>query len=120
MIRDVTARRVTYADAAASLRGRHAADRRGDRPRRGAALYDGGSAARTSPRTKRARATTRMNGLRDMNSLTIYRPAPGKGAIIAFEMKGAHAHDVATVIDRQGVAVRAGTHCASRSSPAMA
>ena len=27
-------------------------------------------------------------------------------------MKGAHAHDVATVIDRSGVAVRAGTHCA--------
>ena len=27
-------------------------------------------------------------------------------------MKGAHAHDIATVIDRQGVAVRAGTHCA--------
>ena len=38
--------------------------------------------------------------------------APGKGAIISFELKGAHAHDVATVIDRQGVAVRAGTHCA--------
>ena len=41
-----------------------------------------------------------------------HRHAPGKGAIVAFEMKGAHAHDVATVIDRQGVAVRAGTHCA--------
>ena len=31
--------------------------------------------------------------------------------MISFELKGAHAHDVATVIDRQGVAVRAGTHC---------
>jgi cysteine desulfurase / selenocysteine lyase len=31
---------------------------------------------------------------------------------VSFEMKGAHAHDVATVIDRSGVAVRAGTHCA--------
>ena len=30
---------------------------------------------------------------------------------VSFEMKGAHPHDVATVIDRQGVAVRAGTHC---------
>jgi len=30
---------------------------------------------------------------------------------VAFEMKGAHPHDVATVIDRAGVAVRAGTHC---------
>jgi cysteine desulfurase/selenocysteine lyase len=50
--------------------------------------------------------------LREMNSLRIIGEAKGKGAIIAFEMKGAHAHDVATVIDRQGVAVRAGTHCA--------
>ncbi|HEY8564929.1 MAG TPA: cysteine desulfurase [Beijerinckiaceae bacterium] len=47
-----------------------------------------------------------------MNSLRIIGRAKGKGGIIAFEMKGAHAHDVATVIDRQGVAVRAGTHCA--------
>jgi cysteine desulfurase/selenocysteine lyase len=47
-----------------------------------------------------------------MNSIRIIGQAEGKGAILAFEMKGAHAHDVATVIDRQGVAVRAGTHCA--------
>ncbi|MBF9232484.1 cysteine desulfurase [Microvirga alba] len=47
-----------------------------------------------------------------MNSLRIFGRAKGKGAIIAFEMKNAHAHDVATIIDRQGVAVRAGTHCA--------
>jgi len=50
--------------------------------------------------------------LRAMNAIRIIGQAHGKGAIIAFEMKGAHAHDVATVIDRQGVAVRAGTHCA--------
>ena len=47
-----------------------------------------------------------------MNSLRIYGNAKGKGGIIAFDMKGAHAHDVATIIDRSGVAVRAGTHCA--------
>ena len=47
-----------------------------------------------------------------MNSLRIFGTAPGKGAIVSFEMKNAHAHDVATVIDRSGVAVRAGTHCA--------
>jgi cysteine desulfurase/selenocysteine lyase len=50
--------------------------------------------------------------LKRMNSVRIIGEAEGKGAIIAFEMKGAHAHDVATVIDRHGVAVRAGTHCA--------
>lgn len=47
-----------------------------------------------------------------MNSIRIFGRAKGKGAILAFEMAGAHAHDVATIIDRQGVAVRAGTHCA--------
>jgi cysteine desulfurase/selenocysteine lyase len=46
-----------------------------------------------------------------MNSIRIFGTARNKGAIVSFEMKGAHAHDVATVIDRAGVAVRAGTHC---------
>jgi cysteine desulfurase / selenocysteine lyase len=47
-----------------------------------------------------------------INSLRIFGEAPGKGPIVSFNMQGAHAHDVATVIDRSGVAVRAGTHCA--------
>ncbi len=47
----------------------------------------------------------------DMNFIRIFGSTPTKGAIIAFEMIGAHAHDVATLIDRSGVAVRAGTHC---------
>jgi cysteine desulfurase/selenocysteine lyase len=47
-----------------------------------------------------------------MNSLRIFGRAKGKGAIVAFEMNNAHAHDVATILDRAGVAVRAGTHCA--------
>jgi cysteine desulfurase / selenocysteine lyase len=46
-----------------------------------------------------------------INSLRIYGQAKHKGPIISFVMNGAHAHDIATVIDRQGVAVRAGTHC---------
>ena len=50
--------------------------------------------------------------LRTINSLRIFGDAPGKGAIISFELQGIHAHDVSMVIDRQGVAVRAGTHCA--------
>jgi cysteine desulfurase/selenocysteine lyase len=47
-----------------------------------------------------------------INSLRIFGDAPGKGAIVSFELQGIHAHDVSMVIDRQGVAVRAGTHCA--------
>jgi cysteine desulfurase/selenocysteine lyase len=50
--------------------------------------------------------------LGQMNSIRIFGQTAQKGAIVSFEMKGAHAHDVATVIDRAGVAVRAGTHCA--------
>ncbi|KAA3516266.1 SufS family cysteine desulfurase [Agrobacterium vitis] len=47
-----------------------------------------------------------------INSLRIFGNAPGKGAIFSFELKGIHAHDVSMLIDRRGVAVRAGTHCA--------
>lgn len=50
--------------------------------------------------------------LRTINSLRIFGDAPGKGAIVSFELEGIHAHDVSMVIDRSGVAVRAGTHCA--------
>jgi cysteine desulfurase/selenocysteine lyase len=50
--------------------------------------------------------------LRSINSLRIFGDAPNKGAIVSFELQGIHAHDVSMVIDRQGVAVRAGTHCA--------
>jgi cysteine desulfurase/selenocysteine lyase len=46
-----------------------------------------------------------------INSLRIIGNAREKGPIVSFEMKGAHPHDVATIIDRSGVAVRAGTHC---------
>jgi cysteine desulfurase/selenocysteine lyase len=47
-----------------------------------------------------------------INSLRLIGNAPGKGAIFSFEIKGAHAHDVSTILDRYGIAVRAGTHCA--------
>ena len=49
--------------------------------------------------------------LREINSLRIFGTAKAKGPIVSFELKGAHPHDVATIIDRAGVAVRAGTHC---------
>lgn len=44
--------------------------------------------------------------------LKLQGTAPGKGAIFSFTMEGAHAHDISTVLDRYGIAVRAGTHCA--------
>ncbi|MFW8604707.1 cysteine desulfurase [Rhizobium beringeri] len=50
--------------------------------------------------------------LKSVNSLRVFGTAPDKGSIFSFELAGIHAHDVSMVIDRQGVAVRAGTHCA--------
>jgi cysteine desulfurase / selenocysteine lyase len=49
--------------------------------------------------------------LREINSIRILGTTAEKGPIVSFEMKNAHPHDVATIIDRSGVAVRAGTHC---------
>jgi cysteine desulfurase/selenocysteine lyase len=56
-----------------------------------------------------AHVRERLNGA---NWLKVLGEAPGKGAILAFTVEGAHAHDVAQILDRYGVAVRAGTHCA--------
>ncbi len=43
---------------------------------------------------------------------TLHGTAPNKAGIVAFSLPGIHAHDVATLLDRQGVAIRAGSHCA--------
>ena len=59
--------------------------------------------------TLRAYAHERLSKI---NSLRIIGQAREKGAIVSFEMQGIHAHDISMVIDRSGVAVRAGTHCA--------
>jgi cysteine desulfurase/selenocysteine lyase len=50
--------------------------------------------------------------VRQFNWLRVIGDAPGKGAILSFEAEGMHAHDLATILDREGVAVRAGHHCA--------
>ncbi len=56
-----------------------------------------------------AHAMARLSAL---DWLHVQGTAPGKGAIISFTVDGAHAHDVATLLDQQGIAVRAGHHCA--------
>jgi cysteine desulfurase/selenocysteine lyase len=63
---------------------------------------------------------THENALRDhameavgsINRVKIYGTAKNKGAIVSFGVDGIHPHDLATVMDRSGVAVRAGHHCA--------
>ena len=55
------------------------------------------------------RVKERLNGA---NWITELGTAPGKGAIFSFNVEGAHAHDIAQLLDQYGVAVRAGAHCA--------
>ena len=50
--------------------------------------------------------------LRSLNWLQVQGDAPEKGAIFSLTMQGAHAHDLSTILDKRGIAVRAGSHCA--------
>ncbi|WP_420393476.1 cysteine desulfurase [Acuticoccus sp.] len=59
-------------------------------------------------------ARERMRGI---NALTLYGEAPNRGAVFAFNIDGAHPHDVSMILDREGVALRAGQHC---TEPLMA
>ncbi|MBA4001571.1 MAG: cysteine desulfurase [Brevundimonas sp.] len=56
-----------------------------------------------------AHARARLDGI---DGLRVLGEAAGKGAILTFTVDGAHAHDIAQIMDRYGVAVRAGLHCA--------
>lgn len=69
----------------------------------------GRAAARAHEADLIAYATAQVQ---DLNWITIHGTMPGKGAIMSFSMEGAHPHDVATIIDRSGIAIRAGQHCA--------
>ena len=53
-----------------------------------------------------------MEELRKLNFVSLYGQAAGKAPIIAFAVDGAHPHDVSAILDRTGVAIRAGHHCA--------
>ena len=50
--------------------------------------------------------------LREIPGLSIYGNAPDRGAVISFNLGSIHAHDVAQYLDKEGIAVRAGHHCA--------
>lgn len=53
-----------------------------------------------------------LGQLREVPQLRLYGEAPQRGAVISFNLGDLHAHDVAQFLDREGVAVRAGHHCA--------
>ena len=100
---------------AGPLRGGHAGDRPGDRDGLGAALArrarDGGGARRTSAQI----ADYALERLAEVPGPAGLRPAARRRSAlgpVSFELEGVHAHDVSEILDRHGVAVRAGHHCA--------
>jgi cysteine desulfurase / selenocysteine lyase len=50
--------------------------------------------------------------LREVDGIRILGTAPDKASVISFEVEGVHPHDVGTILDTEGVAIRAGHHCA--------
>ena len=61
---------------------------------------------------KQALMVRATEALRGIDGLTIHGTAKGKGPVLAFSIQGAHPHDIAQILDRHGVAIRAGHHCA--------
>jgi len=56
---------------------------------------------------------THLTGELDkLNDVRIFGTAPGKVSVVSFLMKSAHSHDVGTILDSEGIAIRAGHHCA--------
>jgi len=49
--------------------------------------------------------------LHSVDGITVYGPGPSRGGTVSFNYKDVHAHDVGTIVDRLGIAIRAGHHC---------
>ena len=114
MIRKVTKELITWADLPAKFEAGTPAIAEaiglGGRDRWLDGLgMDAVRAARARARRLRARAARRGAG---PDASSGRRPATDRGGIVSFALDGVHPHDVAEILDRHGVAVRAGHHCA--------
>ena len=111
MIREVTKANVTYADA--PMRFEAGTPPIIEAVGLAAALdYIDGIGRERIEAHELALARAAAKRLKEMNGIRIIGEARDKGPIISFEAIGIHAHDLATILDREGVAVRGGHHCA--------
>jgi len=60
----------------------------------------------------RALSAYAVQRLRSIEGVTVYGPTENRGGAVAFNVEGVHPHDLATYLDQQGIAIRAGHHCA--------
>ena len=113
MIRAVTFEKTIYNDAAVQVRGRHAEHRRRDRPRRGASTTSSGiglDAIAAHEHELLAYATDAA--ARAFPGCASSARRATRPASLSFVIDGVHPHDIGTILDREGIAVRAGHHCA--------
>jgi cysteine desulfurase/selenocysteine lyase len=74
--------------------------------------YLGELGAETVEATESALLAHVTPGLREIPGLKLYGDVPAKVPIVSFTLEGAHPHDIGTILDSEGIAVRAGHHCA--------
>jgi cysteine desulfurase/selenocysteine lyase len=113
MIRKVTKERTTYADPPARFEAGTPAIAQAIGMASALRWLDGlGMEAVLSH--ERAIAAHTLERLAEVPGLRVFGPPPGPARVgpISFELDGVHAHDVSEILDRHGVAVRAGHHCA--------
>ena len=111
MIREVVRERATWADPPSKFEGGHRAvcgsGGLGDRDR----LRASGRAGRDSRPRARAAVLRACCAARDSGADDPRSRARMQGAIASFTVEGVHAHDLSDLLDREGVAIRAGHHC---------
>ena len=98
--------------AAAQVRGRHARHRRRRRSRRGHRLPRGAGPRRASQRTSTSCSPTAPTRSPTIPGLRLIGTARAKASVLSFILDGIHPHDIGTILDREGIAIRAGHHCA--------
>ena len=112
MIRSVSMERDDLERAAVQVRGGDARDRRGGRVRRGRRLRPRGRASTAIEQHEHELVEYTLGRLGELPWVTTYGPPPERRAgIVSLNVDGVHPHDVAQVLDWEGVAVRAGHHC---------
>ena len=113
MIASVTLREDDVRGHPAPLRGRHAGHRRRRRPRRRRSTTSSGLGLDAIARHEREPARLRHARARARcPACASSAPRAHKAAVISFVIDGVHPHDVGTILDHEGVAVRTGHHCA--------
>ena len=111
MIRNVGDEKTTLGRAAGEVRGRHLARRRGRGL--GAAIdYLEAVGLEAIEAHEHKLAAYALEALGDIPGITLYGPPPDRRAgIVMFNVEGVHPHDMAQILDLEGIAIRAGHHC---------